>query len=116
MAHIERISRSENGYVESFNGRRCDVLLSGEIFATLREAQIVIEDGASTAIACGRTHRWATGRQLCARPAKRRVAAERNMAASPLDVVCSQAPYLAALVPTKIGAPAADSAVNPPPA
>jgi len=53
MAHIERISRSENGYVESFNGRQCDVLLSGEIFATLREAQIVIEDGASTAIACG---------------------------------------------------------------
>ena len=32
--------------------------------------QIVIEDGANNAIACGRTHRWATSRQLYARPAK----------------------------------------------
>jgi transposase InsO family protein len=34
----------ENGYVESFNGRLRDELLNGEIFTTLKEAQIVIED------------------------------------------------------------------------
>src|SRR5215208_6591463 len=33
----------ENGYVESFNARLRDALLDGEIFYTLREAQIVIE-------------------------------------------------------------------------
>src|SRR5680860_538315 len=33
----------ENGYVESFNARLRDELLDGEIFYTLKEAQIVIE-------------------------------------------------------------------------
>jgi len=33
----------ENGYVELFNGRLRDELLDGEIFYSLREAQIVIE-------------------------------------------------------------------------
>ena len=33
----------ENGYIESFNGRPVDELLNGEIFYTLREAQIIIE-------------------------------------------------------------------------
>ena len=33
----------ENGYIESFNARLRDELLNGEIFYTLREAQIVIE-------------------------------------------------------------------------
>ena len=33
----------ENGYIESFNARLRDELLNGEIFCTLREAQIVIE-------------------------------------------------------------------------
>jgi len=33
----------ENGYIESFNARLRDELLDGEIFYTLREAQIVIE-------------------------------------------------------------------------
>ena len=40
----------ENGYVESFNSKLRDELLNGEIFSTLREAQILT---ASTA--CGRT-------------------------------------------------------------
>jgi transposase InsO family protein len=31
----------ENGYIESFNARLRDELLNGEIFYTLREAQIV---------------------------------------------------------------------------
>ena len=33
----------ENGYNESFNGSLRDELLNGEIFYTLKEAQIVIE-------------------------------------------------------------------------
>ena len=32
-----------NGFIESFNARLRDELLNGEIFYTLREAQIVIE-------------------------------------------------------------------------
>ena len=32
-----------NGYVESFNARLRDELLDGEIFYTLREAEVVIE-------------------------------------------------------------------------
>ena len=34
----------ENGYNESFNGRLRDELLNGEIFYTLREAQVLIEN------------------------------------------------------------------------
>lgn len=33
----------ENGYCESFNARFQDELLNGEVFTTLREAQILIE-------------------------------------------------------------------------
>jgi hypothetical protein len=33
----------ENGYIESFNARFRDELLNGEIFYSLKEAQIVIE-------------------------------------------------------------------------
>jgi transposase InsO family protein len=40
---IEPGSPWENGYVESFNGKLRDELLNGEIFYTLREAQVVIE-------------------------------------------------------------------------
>ena len=32
-----------NGYIESFNARLRDELLNGEIFYSLREAQIIIE-------------------------------------------------------------------------
>jgi putative transposase len=42
-AYIKRGSPWENGYIESFNARLRDELLNGEIFYTLREAQIVIE-------------------------------------------------------------------------
>jgi putative transposase len=41
-AYITPGSPWENGYVESFNARLRDELLNGEIFYTLREAQIVI--------------------------------------------------------------------------
>jgi len=42
-AYIEPGSPWENGYNESFNGRLRDELLDGEIFYTLQEAQILIE-------------------------------------------------------------------------
>jgi transposase InsO family protein len=42
-AYITPGSPWENGHVESFNARLRDELLDGEIFYTLREAQIVIE-------------------------------------------------------------------------
>ena len=40
---IEPGSPGENGYVESFNGKLRDELLNGEIFYTLKEAQVLIE-------------------------------------------------------------------------
>jgi len=40
---IEPGSPWENGYIESFNRKLRDELLNGEIFYTLREAQVVIE-------------------------------------------------------------------------
>ncbi len=42
-AYIEKGSPWENGYIESFNGKLRDELLNGEIFYSLREAQVVIE-------------------------------------------------------------------------
>ncbi len=42
-AYIEGGSPWENGYVESFNGKLRDELLRGEIFYSLREAQVLIE-------------------------------------------------------------------------
>ena len=41
--YIEPGSPWENGYKESFNGKLRDELLNGEIFYTLKEAQILIE-------------------------------------------------------------------------
>jgi putative transposase len=40
---IEPGSPWENGYIESFNGKLRDELLNGEIFITLLEAQVLIE-------------------------------------------------------------------------
>ena len=42
-AYIEPGSPWENGYNESFNGRLRDELLNGELFYTLTEAQVIIE-------------------------------------------------------------------------
>ncbi|SCM65947.1 hypothetical protein KARMA_0117 [Donghicola eburneus] len=42
-AYIEPGSPWENGYCESFNARFRDEFLNGEIFYSLREAQILIE-------------------------------------------------------------------------
>ena len=41
--YIEPGSPWENGYIESFNGKMRDELLSGEIFYSLKEAQVLIE-------------------------------------------------------------------------
>lgn len=40
---IEPGSPWENGFIESFNGKMRDELLNGEIFYSLKEAQILIE-------------------------------------------------------------------------
>jgi len=42
-AYVAPGSPWENGYIESFNARLGDELLDGEIFYSLKEAQIVIE-------------------------------------------------------------------------
>ena len=42
-AYIAPGSPWENGFIESFNARLRDELLNGEIFYTLKEAQIVVE-------------------------------------------------------------------------
>jgi len=41
--YIEPGSPWKNGYNESFNGKLRDELLDGEIFYTLREAQVILE-------------------------------------------------------------------------
>jgi transposase InsO family protein len=43
-AYIERGSPWENGYCESFNSKLRDELLNGEIFYTLQEAKVIIEN------------------------------------------------------------------------
>ncbi len=42
--YIEPGSPWENGYNESFNGKRRDELLNGEIFYTFKEAKVLIEN------------------------------------------------------------------------
>jgi transposase InsO family protein len=42
--YIEPASPWENGYCESLNSKLRDELLNGEIFTTLREAQVLIEN------------------------------------------------------------------------
>ena len=42
-AYIAPGSPWENGYVESFNARLRDELLNGEVFNSLREAQVIVE-------------------------------------------------------------------------
>lgn len=41
--YIEPGSPWENGYIESFNGKLRDELLNGELFMSLREAQVLVE-------------------------------------------------------------------------
>ena len=41
--HIAPGSTWQNGYCESFNGKLRDELLNGEVFYTLKEAQVILE-------------------------------------------------------------------------
>ena len=59
-AYIEPGSPWENGYCESFNGRMRDELLNGEVFYSLREAQILKKNGGSTTTRRGPTAHWVT--------------------------------------------------------
>jgi len=43
-AYIEKASPWENGYVESFSGKLRDELLNGEVFNTIRDAKVLIEE------------------------------------------------------------------------
>src|SRR3712207_6556383 len=61
-AYIERGSPWENGYVESFNARLRDELLDGELFYTLREAEVVIESWRRTTTPYAHTPPSAPGR------------------------------------------------------
>ena len=62
-AYIAPGSPWENGYIESFNARLRDELLDGEIFYTLREAQIVIESWRRHFNTIDRTNCSATSRR-----------------------------------------------------
>jgi putative transposase len=53
-AYIAPGSPWENGFIESFNARLRDELLDGEIFYSLREAQIIIEAVDATTMPSGR--------------------------------------------------------------
>ena len=59
--HIKPRSHRDNGYCESFNGKLKGECLDGEIFYSLKEAQMVIENSASTTIPDGRIPRLANG-------------------------------------------------------
>ena len=74
-AYIARGSPWENGFIESFNARLRDELLDGEIFYSLREAQIVIGAGDATTMpsaAC--LHRLSGSRPGGVRARTRRMA------------------------------------------
>ena len=61
--YIEPGSPWENGYCESFNGKLRDECLNGEIFYSLKEAQVVIEQWRKEYNTRRPTRRSATGRR-----------------------------------------------------
>jgi transposase InsO family protein len=58
--YIEPGRQWENGYCESFNGKLGDEFLNGEIFYSLKEAQILTERWRVDTTRSVRTRRWAT--------------------------------------------------------
>ena len=52
----------ENGYFESFNGKLKDELLNGEIFYSLREAQVLIQQYALITTQYDHIMRWVIDR------------------------------------------------------
>jgi len=78
--YIEPGSPWEKGYCESFNGKLRDECLNGEIFYSLKEAQVVIEQW-RVEYNTRRPHsRWAIGRRR-RRPFEPRMAALRSPSA-----------------------------------
>jgi transposase InsO family protein len=65
--YIEPGSPWENGYCESFNRKLREECLNGEIFYSLKEAQILVERWQVEYNRRRRTRRWATGHE-CRRP------------------------------------------------
>ncbi len=58
---IEPGSPWVNGYIESFNGKLRDELLNREIFYTLKEARVLIEQWRRHTTEYDRIVRWDTG-------------------------------------------------------
>ena len=80
----------ENGYIESFNARLRDELLDGEIFYTLKEAQIIVESWRRHYNTV-RPHAWLRIPTACARGVRaslRRVAG----CATPTQLATGHAP------------------------
>jgi putative transposase len=70
--YIEPGSPWENGYCESFNGKLRDEFLNGEIFYSLKEAQILTERWRVEPTRNGRTRHWATGHRRHKPPSQNR--------------------------------------------
>lgn len=81
--YIEPGKSVENGYCESLNSKLPDELLNGEIFATLREAEVVIENCANTTTPSGRTPRQTVDRQRQKQSCRQYRSALRSALASP---------------------------------
>ena len=64
---IEPESPWENGYIESFNGKLRDELLNREIFTTLEEAKILIEEWRGNIMRFDHIARYAIDRLLLKR-------------------------------------------------
>ena len=79
--YIEPGSPWENGYCESFNGKLREECLNGEIFYSLKEARIVIEQWRQQyKTGSDRTPRWRIGlrrRELIPHPGTRFQGLER---------------------------------------
>jgi putative transposase len=79
---------------ESFNARLRDELLDGEVFYTLREAQIVLESWRRTSTRCARTLPWATAHRLRFVPAFAAWPAAQPRPAPPAMLIVAQRPTL----------------------
>ena len=82
---IEPGSPWENGYVESFNGKLRDELLSGEIFYTLKEAEAWCKAGGANTTRCDPIAHW-----VISRLRRKRRCCSRLRFASPAPTISCQ--------------------------
>jgi transposase InsO family protein len=61
--YIEPCSPWENGYCESFNSKLRDEFLNGEVFYSLKEAQVLTARWRCTITRAGHTRRWTPARR-----------------------------------------------------